>query len=227
MRYGVLLGLILIISIASPAKGQTAEETVAFILLGVEDGANAPPLAENGSEAPRKWDKMGAVGQFSAERVRPNGQGKESRICLSVRRYSDCLYILVVSMAIASSCDAMDRASSKKSQIVVRAEFDQISSIAYQKSDGKRLIKGAPKGLCEHVTEVLVGEQTGSALDKSRSKVGDKLCYPDKANVFPSLLASIVARPSKGMETDAEAMEARFGRAVDYFKSVCRKMRPF
>lgn len=143
-------------SVPLQVYAQTAEDTVAFMLYGVHDGAQQYEVSvdfNSGNPQTRKttqstW-KRSTNGLFHANVARGD---HSSTLRVAVRRISNCEFSLVVS----SIHDANDSDLDDETQITVN--FSKISSIAYRgqhKETGLREIYGplqivtaAPNAIC-------------------------------------------------------------------------------
>jgi hypothetical protein len=122
----------LIFCTASDIHGQTPEDTVAFILFGLEDGAITPQFQ------PARWVNE-RPGLFTIQRPDPV-------MHFSVRAVSNCEYTLVIS----APTDVRHRYLRDK-MIVVTANFAKVSLIE-PITPARRQVFGLPNALCEYLT---------------------------------------------------------------------------
>src|SRR5262245_11159790 len=97
---------------SSPIHAQTSEETVTFILLGLEAGSTS-------RSAKDKWKR-----QRTGELVREGNQAAR----LSVLKLGDCSYRLFIAHP------------GQKWAVIVNADFGKISNIQYDPQSGERII---------------------------------------------------------------------------------------
>lgn len=164
---------------------QRAEETVAFILLGLEENAQTRShlrwrnkKGEFGGKL--QWKRDTATGDLFTEEpdkgapgpkgtaARPNEDDRNPpSIHLSIQRHSNCgfrLMFLFPSHLIEWRTDKAPVSNQEKKKLaVIHANFDRISKITYK--SGERFIRGSPNAICE---QWIVGEMTKPANIEKR-----------------------------------------------------------
>jgi hypothetical protein len=169
----------------SPSEicAQAAEDTVAFILFGLENGARSQGMEMDPWKAER-------IGDFVAER-------SDSLVMrLSVRKLRDCAYHIFIS---APKETRQSRLEDK--MIVVNADFAKMYSIQYQPPSGRR-IAGLPQAICEYVTG-----------HNDLTNVSTKSCTDTNSPLFPKVAQAkqIAAVPNPDIRVAQVRVDAAIG----------------
>jgi hypothetical protein len=130
LEHMLVIWIMAALFISSDVRAQTAEDTVAFILFGIEEGTQS-----NLGGKPWRTDQAGI---FYLD---------FPRMYFRVRRASECEYTADIT---AASKDRKRLLGDK--MIIVTADFAKIHSIKLSSSK-KLLIKGLPKAVCEYLIE--------------------------------------------------------------------------
>jgi hypothetical protein len=201
---------------ATPAQAQTAEETAAFILLGIEEGKKSQFEGETGKPISWKMDAHDFILELDRKKQRRKAR-------LSIDRLAPCSFRIVISRLVVAE-------SQTHQLLVVTAEFDKILSIKYHPQTGNAFDHGHARGNLHTIRRELTNPR--------ERDIKEKECHPSRDApetndvLFPgpkSRLAEYVVRASTSetkTEEQAKAEERRLRKAINHFRQYC-SMRVF
>jgi hypothetical protein len=200
--YGLAAGILFI---SNEACAQTAQDSVAFILFGLESGARSSGMEQ------ATWENAGQ-GDFSLDFVEETHNTKiKMSMHFVVRKIKDCAYTVVI-----SAPRTIRNKHLHGGMILVTVDFAKIYSIDYSDSSVRK-ITGLKDAVCEYLTEhneptILLRDQ--EAGSKKHCTSNDNESDQD----FPTI------EDAKRLLAGADPY--RVDGAVDYFKGrVCPLLR--
>jgi hypothetical protein len=171
LKKNLTLTFLLLCTLSVPATGDNSispEDTVMFILYGVEDGS-----VQRATDVPARWKRSGD-GRYSTMVM---DRGNVVTLTLAVRRESNCLYR--ISQGYQQDAVSSDAATAESSnELSVTVNFSKISTILYEpRSDlfGMLTIAASPGALCY---ELNIAEQRVDSQPECSK--GDVIRFPPK-----------------------------------------------